>query len=146
MTDAFMSYRELLAHHQLRVTPQRLMILQAIDAGHGHLTAEEIGESVRTKLPSIHLGTIYRTLETLRDEGIISETRFGDRAAMYELVGIHPHHHLCCEQCGAVWEIADTLFEPLRKSIESEYGFQARTEHFAIFGLCAYCAQQAIEH
>lgn len=143
MIDLYTPYRELLFHHHLRITPQRLMILQAIDAGHGHLSAEEIGESVRAQLPSIHLGTIYRTLETLRDEGIISETRFGDRAAVYELMGTHPHHHLCCEQCGQVWEIADALFEPLRQTIHTEYGFHARTEHFAIFGLCAQCAVHA---
>jgi Fur family ferric uptake transcriptional regulator len=142
MTDPFVMYREVLALRGMRVTPQRLMILQVIDEGHGHLTAEQIGDRIRTRFPSIHQGTIYRTLEVLREAGLVSETHLGDRSAVYELVGSHPHHHLVCDNCGQVIEVGDTMLEPLRAELLNRFGFHARTEHFAIFGLCAACAQK----
>jgi Fur family ferric uptake transcriptional regulator len=140
--DPFVIYRDVLALRGMRVTPQRLMILQVIDEGHGHLTAEEIGERIRARFPSIHQGTIYRTLEVLREAGLVTETHLGDRSAVYELIGSHPHHHLVCERCGQVTEIGDTLLEPLRAALLAQFGFHARTEHFALFGLCAECAAQ----
>ncbi len=142
--DPFVAYREVLEARSLRVTPQRLMILQVIDVGRGHVTAEEIGERIRAKFPAVHQGTIYRTLDLLREAGLVSETRLGDRSAVYELVGSHPHHHLVCDRCGSVTEIGDALMETLRRALLEQFGFRARTEHFAIFGLCASCA--AAEH
>ncbi len=142
MVDPFVMYREVLALRGMRVTPQRLMILQVIDEGHGHLTADQIGDRIRAKFPAIHQGTIYRTLEVLREAGLVSETHLGDRSAVYELVGSHPHHHLVCDNCGQVIEIGDAMLAPLRAALFNQFGFRARTEHFAIFGLCADCARQ----
>jgi len=142
MIDPFVMYREVLALRGMRVTPQRLMILQVIDEGRGHLTADQIGDRIRARFPSIHQGTIYRTLEVLREAGLVSETHLGDRSAVYELVGSHPHHHLVCDNCGRVIEVGDAMLEPLRAELLNHFGFHARTEHFAIFGLCADCAQQ----
>lgn len=139
MNDPFLTYREALEVRGLRVTPQRLMILQVIEEGKGHLTAEEIGERIRARFPSIHQGTIYRTLELLREGSLVTETRLRDRSAVYELIGNHPHHHLVCDRCGRIIEIGDATFEPLRVAIQNEFGFHARTEHFAIFGICADC-------
>jgi len=144
MADPYVTYREVLSLRGLRVTPQRLMILQVIDEGNGHLTADQIGDRIRAKFPAIHQGTIYRTLELLREAGLVSETHLGDRSAVYELMGNHPHHHLVCDRCGGVIEVGDAMLDPLRASLLTEFGFRARTEHFAIFGLCAQCAAQPL--
>lgn len=140
MADPYIMYREILGVRSLRVTPQRLMILHVIDEGHGHLTAEQIGDRIREQFPAIHQGTIYRTLDLLREASLVTETHLGERAAMYELVGNHPHHHLVCDHCGYVTEVGDALLEPLRTTLLDQFGFRARTEHFAIFGLCKECA------
>jgi Fe2+ or Zn2+ uptake regulation protein len=142
MADPFQPYRALLEQRQLRVTPQRLMILRVIDDGHGHLTADAIGERIREQFPAIHQGTIYRSLEVLRASGLVSETRLGDRAAVYELVGAQPHHHLVCERCGRVLEFDDDLLAPLRRALLDRYGFHARADHLALFGVCAECEQR----
>ncbi len=140
VADPFASYRQILEAHHLRVTPQRLMILQVIDEGQGHLTAEAIGERISARFPGVHQGTIYRTLDALRVAGMVTETQLGERSAVYELVGGHRHHHLVCERCGQVTEIDDGLLAGLRATILEHFGFHARTDHFAIFGLCAHCA------
>lgn len=140
MADPYITYREILGARGLRITPQRLMILHVIDEGHGHLTAEQIGDRIREQFPAIHQGTIYRTLDLLRESRLVTETHLGDRSAMYELVGNHPHHHLVCDRCGSVTEIGDSVLETLRAAIFGQFGFHVRTEHFAIFGLCKDCA------
>ena len=139
-SEPFVRYRALLAAHGLRVTPQRLLVVQTIDEAHHHLTADEIGAHIREHFPAIHQGTIYRTLESLREAGMVSESHLGDRSAVYELIGNQPHHHLVCDHCGGITEIDDSSLERLRGELAEQYRFHARTEHIAIFGLCQQCA------
>ncbi len=140
MSDPYSQYKELLTRFGVKVTTQRIIILHVIDEGtNQRLTAEIIGERVREHIPAIHQGTVYRTLETLRKHNIISETRFDDRAAEYELIGAHPHHHLICEKCRRRWEVADEIFTELREQARLRYGFSIRADHLALTGICADC-------
>ena len=140
VADPFMLYRTLLAAHHIRVTPQRLVILRVIGEGGGHVTVEAISKRIAAEFPAIHQGTIYRTLDTLRMSGLVTETHMGDRAAVYELPGVHHHHHLVCERCGGITEVEDALITPVRSAVFTRYGFQARADHMAIFGICRDCA------
>lgn len=140
LDDEFERYRTILRDRNMRITPQRLMILRVIDQGHGHMTAEDIGEQIRSQYPAVHQGTIYRTLEALRLSGLVSETHLANRSAIYDLVSGHQHHHLICERCGAITEIDDSLLESLRSALLDRFGFHARIEHFAIAGSCVGCS------
>ncbi|MFC1902820.1 Fur family transcriptional regulator [Chloroflexota bacterium] len=60
-----------------RLTPQRLMILQAIENSVDHISAEEIYAQVVSKYPHINISTIYRTLELLKKLGLVTETDLG---------------------------------------------------------------------
>ncbi|MBA3825622.1 MAG: transcriptional repressor [Ktedonobacterales bacterium] len=139
-SDPFGRYRALLVTRGLRVTPQRLLVVQTINEADHHLTAEEISTRIREHFPAIHQGTVYRTLESLREAGLISESHLGDRSAVYELIGTQTHHHLVCDHCGNITEIDDAPLERLRAELAAQNGFRARTEHIAIFGLCQHCA------
>lgn len=124
-----------------RLTPQRMMVLAALAEGEGHLTAEEIYELVRRGYPYVNLSTVYRTLDLLVDLGLVVDTDLGEGVRQFELVGGRPHHHLICRECGATIEIADEVLEPLRRRLREQYCFDARMDHFAIFGLCAECRE-----
>lgn len=138
-SDTYTNYRDILAASGLRVTPQRLLVMQIVDEGHGHLTADAIGARIRERFPAIHQGTIYRALALLREAGLVSETHLSDRAAVYELVGTRPHHHLVCDRCGGITEIDDAPVAALRADLAQRFGFHARTDHMAIAGLCRDC-------
>ncbi|NTV62486.1 MAG: transcriptional repressor [Oscillochloris sp.] len=127
-----------------RLTPQRRLVLEALQHGHHHMSADEIAQRISTHYPSISVDptTIYRTLRWLRDADLVSETSLGQNYMVYALRGSHDHHHLVCEHCGRVIEIAPDLLEPTRKEIQSRYGFAARLDHIAIFGLCMQCQGQ----
>lgn len=132
-------YNEWLQQRGLRVTPQRVMVLEAIREGSGHMTAEEVYKRVCERYPYVNLATIYRTLELFKDLGLLTVIDVGEKSVQYELLSAEPHHHLICEHCGLVADLDDSLMLSVRERLANEFGFQARVEHVAIFGHCQNC-------
>lgn len=122
-----------------RLTPQRLMILEAVTTGKDHVTAEAIHELVAVQYPDMSLSTVYRTLETLRDLGLATQTDLGTGRIEYHFAEEAHHHHLVCRKCGNVAELDNTIIGPLAELIQEQYGFRPEIAHFAIFGVCAAC-------
>ena len=121
-----------------RVTPQRLAILRALGQGR-HRSADEILADVEIHMPAVTRSTVYRTLETFRDAGIVSETDLGHGVRQFEILGEDRHHHLICHGCGAMIELDDTIVQPMRDAIAARYGFTTPIEYLALFGYCAAC-------
>ena len=133
------SYVERLRHQHVRVTPQRLIVLEALAAHSGHIAADEILRWASARYPAINLATIYRTLDLLISMGLVAQTDFGSGVSFFELVGDAPHHHLVCEHCHAVLEVDDNVLVPMHESILRDYGFLTNTRHLALFGSCRAC-------
>lgn len=133
----------LLREHGLRRTPQRQVTLEAIADLAGHATAEEIVERVRRRLPSVSSSTVYRTLATLEEVGIVCHAHLGHTASVYHVGTAGLHQHLVCERCGALQEVDDATTRRFADRLEEAYGFQANLTHFAVLGVCASCAKRA---
>jgi Fur family ferric uptake transcriptional regulator len=124
-----------------RLTIQRRLVVEALCGSGCHLT---IGD-VRHYIQQHHAGydlqepTVYRILQWLKDLQLVSQTDMGEAGIVYELVDDPPHHHLVCLACGAVIDLDDGFFDPLRAGLRDEYGFEPRIEHMAIYGLCEGC-------
>ena len=103
-----------------------------------HLSADEVFAGVEAALPGVNRSTVYRTLELLRDLGLVSETDLGGGVRQFELID-QRHHHLICQGCGGQVELDDALVAPLREAIAERYGFAAGIDHLAVFGACAAC-------
>ena len=121
-----------------RLTPQRLMILEAVEHSRNHVSAEEIFDQVKAKYPYINISTIYRTLELFRDLSIVTETDLGG-VKRYHPAGHGRHHHLVCRLCGSLTELDQDILAPLQGQILREHGFRADLTHLAILGRCARC-------
>ena len=91
---------EILREKGYRLTPQRMMVLEAIEASHDHISAEEIHAKARIKYPYINISTVYRTLDLLKEQGLVTETDLGGGRFLYHPVGKAHHHHLVCKKCG----------------------------------------------
>jgi Fur family ferric uptake transcriptional regulator len=126
---------------RLRVTPQRLLVMEALATGQGHMTADEIMRWAAERSPAINLATIYRTLDLLVSVGLVTQTDLGAGAAQFELIGDSLHHHLVCERCGAIAELDDALIAPMRERLLHQRGFRASSRHMAIFGTCRACLE-----
>jgi Fur family transcriptional regulator, ferric uptake regulator len=126
--------------HGTRVTPARRALLAAlVDAEHHHLSAQDIAAAVQRAVPDVHLSTIYRSLDSLEELGIVDHVHFGHGRAIYHLAD-EPHQHLLCDVCGAVVEVPDDVFAELAGTVRRAYGFVIAPHHFAVVGRCAPCA------
>ena len=121
-----------------RMTPQREMILDAI-RDEGHVTADQVYRRVRAKTPAINLATVYRTLELLKELGIVTAIDTGEGCILYELASEQPHHHLVCEGCGHALELDRDVLLPLEDELCKRYGFTVNFNHLALFGTCPRC-------
>ena len=123
-----------------RLTPQRLMIVSAIEGSDGHVSAEEIYTQVAAKYPHVNISTIYRTLELLEELGLVTKTNFGEGRVRYHPAEKGHHHHLVCTECGAVIDLDESSLSSLKGMLLREYKFRADLRHLAIFGRCDRCS------
>jgi Fur family ferric uptake transcriptional regulator len=122
-----------------RLTPQRMMILSAMESSHDHISAEEIYAQVAAKYPNVNISTVYRTLELLKKLGLVYEIDLGEGRIRYHAEGSGHHHHLVCQNCGKVIDIDESTLSSLKNILLRDYKFQAELRHVGIFGLCENC-------
>src|SRR5690554_2744133 len=124
MPDNQEQFKELLKKNGLKVTTQRIAILEVLSSRPGeHLTAEEIYDLVREKYQDIGLATVYRTIQMLSELDLIDKLNLDDGYVRYEISnkhhdeGCHHHHHLICLDCGNIYTFQDDLLETLETRI-----------------------------
>ena len=130
-----------LSEQGYRLTPQRIMVLSAIENSGGHISADEIYTQVVAKYPRVNISTVYRTLELLKRLGLVTETDLGGGRVRYHPADKGHHHHLVCQECGAVIDLDESVLFPLKDVLLREYKFVANLRHLAIFGRCVNCSK-----
>jgi Fur family ferric uptake transcriptional regulator len=130
-----------LSEQGYRLTPQRLMILSTIENASSHISAEEIYTQVVAKYPNVNISTVYRTLELLKRLGLVTETDLGGGRVRYHPVDKGHHHHLVCQECGAIIDLDESVLVPLKNTLLHDYKFVADLRHLAIFGRCVKCGK-----
>ncbi len=125
-----------------RLTPQRLMILTAIENSREHISAEEIYAQVAAKYPDVNISTVYRTLELLKKLGMVYEIDLGEGRIRFHAEESGHHHHLVCQSCGKVIDIDEAILSSLRDILLRDYGFQAELRHVGVFGICENCRKK----
>ena len=124
-----------------RMTPQRLSVLDIIAAHPGHVGVDEVWSLTRERHPFVDLATVYRTLQTLKRAGVVTEVKISHKLH-FELTDQHnPHHHMVCSSCDAVYALNPDYLAGLGKRLEEEFGFVPALENFTIEGTCETCQQ-----
>lgn len=142
-------FRDLLKSKGLKVTSQRMLVLETM-AGHPgeHMTAEDIYDLVRVQSPEIGLATVYRTIQVLLDLNIIDKVSFDDGFTRYELAmqmdddSKHHHHHAICKGCGKVCAFEDDYLDTLEEALESSMGFTVVDHEVKLYGYCRECKKK----
>lgn len=124
-----------------RLTPQRMMVLSAIENSDEHISAEEIYTQVVAKYSHVNISTVYRTLDLLKQIGLLYEIDLGGGRIEYHPEDKGHHHHLVCRKCGAVIDVGESVIFPVEAILLQAFGFKAELRHMAIFGLCANCRE-----
>ncbi|MCH1866007.1 Fur family transcriptional regulator [Nocardioides sp. CFH 31398] len=131
-------WRERLRGQGYRLTPQRELILAAVDAL-GHATPDEVHAEVRKHSSAVNVSTVYRTLEVLQELGLVRHTHLSDRAPTYHSVSDHEHFHLVCRNCGKVTSVDADVARGLVERLTADLGFVPDIGHLALHGHCADC-------
>ena len=121
--------------HGGRITTARRLVVGVLLDTDRHLSAEDITSVIRAEHPEVHLTTVYRTLESLAEIGIVAHTHLGHGAAVYHLGEIH--QHLSCDVCGALRDVPVSVLDDLRVTLERDHQFVLHVGHFALLGRCA---------
>lgn len=124
-----------------RITTGRRAIVRALLGGPDHhVTAEDVAALVQIDHPDVHLSTVYRTLEALERVGVVDRVQLGatGSGAVFHLTD-HAHHHLVCDDCGSVTEVAHSRLLPLARKVADEHGFELASRHLALSGRCSAC-------
>jgi Fe2+ or Zn2+ uptake regulation protein len=130
--------RAALRQRDMRVTPQRLAVHNALHDLGRHSTAEEVLERVHGTVPGVSLPTVYAALELLTDLGLAMRVHAG-RAVRFDPRSA-PHHHLVCTSCGAVTDLdADVELGPALERARA-LGAETSGAEVTVRGLCADCA------
>jgi Fur family ferric uptake transcriptional regulator len=136
-------FAEYLAAENLKMTPQRRVILDTLLKKNDHLSSEELYALVKKRDASIGQATVYRTLKLLSDSGLIEPLDFADGVTRYEpCYGKDHHDHLICENCGKNIEIVDDVIERRQEQLAREHGFTLLRHKMYLYGLCPECRKK----
>lgn len=122
----------------LRMTPQRMAILHALQHANGHLSPSEVYERARHDQPGLTETTVYRTLESLAKNGFALAAHMGGGKLVYELSESN-HHHLVCRACGRTAAVEHATLSPLYEQLKASTGYRLDSSHVTLFGLCPEC-------
>lgn len=130
--------KEIIKATGFKVTPGRLAILSIFSDDCGALCAEDIHTKIGKK--SLDYVTVYRTLESFEQAGILKKVFLRKQAAYYERAG-HHHHHIVCTGCGTVEQFDSCGVESVAKNVLSaSKQFKAIKDHsLEFFGVCKRC-------
>ncbi|OPY85669.1 MAG: Transcriptional regulator PerR [Syntrophus sp. PtaU1.Bin208] len=128
----------------LKLTPQRLAILEYLKDNREHPSAADIYAAVSEKFPTMSFATVYNTLKALKDRERVLELAIDGGKKRYDPDTIH-HHHLICTECR---KIVDIFVEFDLSVPEADLnGFEIRANHVDFYGVCPECRESgAVGH
>ena len=124
-----------------RVTPQRAVILETIAHKGDHLSAQEVYIEACERLPGLNIATVYRTLDSLHNAGLIDLLSSGSRLMHFSMRDpSNPHGHLVCRRCERIFEIKPAFVDRIAREVRQETKFVIDAHHLTLTGLCEMCA------
>lgn len=139
-------FQEFLRERGLKLTQQRLQILERAVAVDEHFNAEELFELLRNDNQRISKATVYRTLALLVEAELLDTHDFERGHTLYERAahGTAHHDHLICLGCDRVFEFHSEEIEALQDVVAKRFDFQMVSHTHQIYGICGRCQRQGV--
>lgn len=141
--------KTILKEHDLKVTPQRKIILNYLLTHRTHPTVEMIQKSLSKKQPNLGIATVYNTLNTFVELGLVIEIQNGDGSTHYDYFA-KPHYHIICSNCGRIDDVESSTYiqseRELRRDAEQATGYLTSGSHFEVYGICPSCQKKLHLH
>lgn len=134
-----MNTHEVIRSARLRSTPSRNIVLSFLTGAKKPLSIDEIKEYlVKMKHPSDET-TVYRTIHSFIEKGLVRQIDFHEGKFRYELSDLPHHHHIVCTKCGSVQDVEDCLKESAEQVIQQQTGYIISSHALEFFGQCKKC-------
>jgi len=131
-----MNYIETLQTYKLKVTPQRLEIVDILYKN-GHLNIDDLYKNLKIKFPSLSLATIYKNINTMCEKLFLSEVKIPNSKSVYEL-SKSEHSHVICSDCNNIMDIQlDT--SSIYTQAQTLSNFKLKHSSIILNGLCPNC-------
>ena len=130
------NYTDELRRHNLKATPQRLAISDALYTS-GHINIDALYEIMLKNFSSISLATIYKNIHLMLENAYIQEVKIPNSKSVYELTKNY-HSHLVCTECGEVEDIKLNM-NPIISEVSSNSNFEISKTDVVLSGICKRC-------
>ncbi|MFC2000067.1 transcriptional repressor [Chloroflexota bacterium] len=130
-------------HKLTRKSKQREAILRVLRSTTSHPTADWIYDQVRKEIPNISLGTVYRNLKLLKEEGEVLDLDMAGGFNRFD-GNSKNHYHFRCEDCGQVFDIDEPVDKGIEERVARKTGFRVSHHRLEFRGLCDFC--QPMQH
>jgi len=125
----------------MKVTHQRMEVFRELAGAEEHPDAEAIYQSVRRRVPAISRDTVYRTLASLEEQGIVRKAEILYNKARYD-ANMERHHHFVCTECGLVRDFYSKALNELPIPKAASALGRVESTHVQLRGLCSTCARR----
>lgn len=125
----------------LKYSRQREAILSYLRSTTSHPTAENIYFTIREEFPRLSLGTVYRNLNLLVENGMIFRIRCGDGVEHFD-ADMQPHNHFICRKCSAVLDLKVEFMETIDKEAEKHFPGKIEGHEVYFYGTCSKCLEK----
>ena len=127
-----------LKNERIRITPQRIAILEYLYESDAHPTADEIYQALADRFPSMSAATVYNNLHLFIKLGFVKELTYGDASSRFDFTNTH-HYHAICEKCGAVVDLYYPVLDDVEMVAQSLIGFEVTSHRMEVYGICPEC-------
>lgn len=124
-----------------KATPQRIAISRLILNNHTHPTAQSIYEEVKKVYPTVSLATIYKTVQVLKETGLVQELNLPNDQDRFDS-NMQLHVHMVCLQCKSVNDCMDPMISKIIERISNDADFSTGRWNLDIFGICSSCKRK----
>ncbi|HBZ55303.1 MAG TPA: transcriptional repressor [Syntrophobacteraceae bacterium] len=131
-----------LREKSLRITPQRLAVLEVLAGNAEHPTVAQVYQAVKAEFPTTSLATVYKTIILLKELGEVLELGFPEWSNRYDGCKPYPHPHMICVQCKRIMDPQLASLEELSEEMSQKTGYKILNHRLDFFGLCPQCQKE----
>lgn len=125
-----------------RMTRQKALILEIVHGTKTHPTADWVYQEARRRIPDISLGTVYRNLNALAQQGFIREMIYAGASSRYD-GNVADHYHFVCNDCHRVFDIRVPALTKIDQAAAESSGYQVEGHRLEFYGRCADCTAKS---
>jgi Fur family peroxide stress response transcriptional regulator len=126
---------------EYRKSRQRDRILKLLQETNSHPAADWVYSKLKKEIPGLSLGTVYRNLKILMEQGLVQKLPFGSSFDRFEANSAE-HYHLVCEKCGLIKDFHMPQYADINQKAEKRCSFKISRHRIEFFGLCKNCQKE----